>query len=130
MEKITLASINFYSANKQGQTLLDKNQRPYQRVAVKTTDGRSMSGFAYQDSPIMKWQIGGTYEVETEQKGQYLNFRLPKKQEAGMTPLLAGMELRIMAKLESIEKKLDGFEAQAPDDGPDGQDLTAEDLGF
>src|SRR3990167_9256534 len=43
MDKITINTISVSHTNKEGQAFLDKNQRPFKRVAIKTEDGRNMS---------------------------------------------------------------------------------------
>ena len=79
MENVTIRSIRFLSANKEGRPYLDqKNQRPQQLCFLETSDGRKMSGFVYNDSPALKWNPGDAIDIEVKQNGQYTNFRVPK----------------------------------------------------
>lgn len=79
-QKITIAGIKGSTANKQGQPYLDKDGRAKTRVTI-TCDGlpngkKEMSTFAYQDSPVMKWQMGESHEVDItlSPDGKYVNF--------------------------------------------------------
>src|SRR3990167_6752989 len=83
---ITIKGIKGSTANKQGQPYLDNNGRGKTRITIET-DGlpngkKDMSTFAYQDSPVMKWAIGQSHEVDItlSPDGKYVNF-FPAKSE-------------------------------------------------
>lgn len=85
-QQITIKGISGSTANKQGQPYLDNEGRGKTRVTI-TCDGlpngkKDMSTFAYQDSPVMKWQMGETHEVDItlSPDGKYVNF-FPAKSE-------------------------------------------------
>lgn len=114
--------------NKEGQPYLDRQQRPYSRVSIQTEQHgkRWLSGFAYQDSPFLGWRIGDEVEIEIEEKGQYLNFWLPKPASGGALPL------NFTTRFSAIEQKVNeihqmlssvSIEPAAPDGSPDVTDL-------
>lgn len=79
--KTILKDLIFYDLNKDNQPYLDKKGRPYSRVRIKTeAHGKeSLSGFAYEDSPVKKWKVGTEIDIETEEimynGKKYLNFK-------------------------------------------------------
>ena len=101
MDKITINTISVSHTNKEGQAFLDKNQRPFKRVAIKTEDGRNMSCVpVYEGNPILNWKSGEEREVIVTQNGKYINFDIPKKIEGNAGPAIA-------KTLENINQKLD-----------------------
>ena len=70
METIKIAEINRY--NKTSKS----TGKPFVSVAIKTEDGRSISGFGNKDNE--GWQSGDEVAVDVIQKGEYLNFTVPK----------------------------------------------------
>ena len=83
---ITIKGIQGKNANKDGQPYLDQNGRAKSRITI-TCDGlpngkKEMSTFAYQDSPVMKWSVGESHEVDISLSpdGKYVNF-FPAKSE-------------------------------------------------
>ena len=107
MTTIKIQNIKTYWANSEGQPYLSaKTQRPYAIVKIKTEDGKSMSGFANSGDPHLNWQVGEEHTVMVEQKGNFLNFRVP--QEAKTQGTGQGTAGPAIAKnLERIEQKLD-----------------------
>lgn len=71
--------------------------KPFVSVAIKTEDGRSISGFGNKDN--QNWIVGDSVDVEIEQKGQYLNFTVPKGslQKGGTAPDVNRVEMKIDA---------------------------------
>ena len=101
MEKIKIAKIFFNATNKEGQPYLDKKSQPY-KVVVIYEEGteRRMSGFAYEDSEVLGWQAGDEVEIEVTQKGQWLNFRIPKP------------ESELEKRVKKLEEAVGNLEAQ------------------
>lgn len=78
--QIIIKGIKGSTADKNGQPYLDNQSRAKTRVTI-VTDGlpngkKEMSTFAYQDSPVMKWAMGETHEVDISvtPDGKYVNF--------------------------------------------------------
>lgn len=92
METITISEINRY--NKTSKS----TGKPFVSVAIKTSDGRSISGFGNKDN--QEWKAGDEVSVDIEQKGEYLNFSMPKGtfQKGGTAP----DALRLEAKIDAI----------------------------
>ncbi len=102
-EQITIKQIYFNQARKDGTAYLDTKQRPYKAVKLIATDGRTLWGRAYDNSPLLSWKPGETHEVETEVNGDFTNFRLPKAASQGNV----GMEIsKINARLNSLEGRV------------------------
>ena len=127
--KLKITQININWANKEGQAYLDKFQKPYARVGIKTEQHgqRWLSGFAYTGSPALSLKIGDEIEAEIEEKGQYLNFRLPKSQNGGDV-------MKKLSELEGYIKEIHKavmnlvVEPSEPDGGVDGNDAAPDDI--
>lgn len=105
-ETIVISEINRY--NKTSKS----SGKPFVSVAIKTQDGRSISGFGNKDN--QGWQAGDSVEVEIEQKGEYLNFSMPKGtfQKGGTTPDVNRVEtkqMEIFNQLQTIGQTLTGM---------------------
>lgn len=77
---ITIKGIAGSTADRNGQPYMDRDRRAKTRITI-TCDGlpngkKEMSTFAYQDSPVMKWQMGESHEVDItlSPDGKYVNF--------------------------------------------------------
>lgn len=79
--KVHLTDIKRYDKDKEGNPLKTKDGRPYTRLVIKTDEYKDklISGFDNQETK--NWQVSQEVEIEVEQKGEYLNFRLPKKDD-------------------------------------------------
>jgi len=75
MEKIKLTKITHYEKDRDNKPLLTKNNKPYVRCLIQDDKGRKMSGFGSAET--QKWSEGNEVSLEIEQRGQYLNFKLP-----------------------------------------------------
>ena len=81
MTKLTITSIARYSNDKEGKPLVTKDNRPYTRLVIKCKEygDKFLSGFdSYQTKTLKE---GDTIEAEVTQNGEYLNFRLPNKED-------------------------------------------------
>ncbi len=125
IKKLTLTKVYRSTKNKDGQELLTKDGRPYEKLGIKTKEygDKWLSGFGNQFNK--NWREGNVVEVDVEQKGEYLNFK-------GLIPidLLAAR----VAKLENdfaafknptkqIEDEYDHAERMPSEDGS-GIDLS------
>ena len=80
-QKLTITSITRYSNDKEGKPLVTKDNRPYTRLVLKAKEygDKVLSGFdSYQTKTLKE---GDTIEAEVTQNGEYLNFRLPNKED-------------------------------------------------
>ncbi len=100
MEQITIAEINRY--NKTSKS----TGKPFVSVAIKTSDGRSISGFGNKDNE--HWQSGDVVEVDITQKGEYLNFTTPKGTFQKTSPSYqpTGDLLRVERKVDALLTEL------------------------
>jgi len=84
--KLTLTYVGRFTTKKDGTPLISsKTGRPYTSLRIKANEygDKYISGF---DSAETKgWKEGDTVEADVEQKGEYLNFSVPKKTEGGMS---------------------------------------------
>lgn len=108
MPKVTLTSVNISSNNNQGMPYLDSQGRPFNRVSITTEEHgqKVMSGISYQDGPIMGFRQGMVVDIEIEEKGQYTNFKLPRKSD----PLLAEMNGKLNQIISMLAQALPQFE--------------------
>ena len=93
-QKLTITSITRYSNDKEGKPLVTKDNRPYTRLVLKAKEygDKVLSGFdSYQTKTLKE---GDTIEAEVTQNGEYLNFRLPNKED------------RLFKQMEEISGKL------------------------
>lgn len=104
MVKLKLTGIQRFDKDKEGNPLKTKDGRPYTRLVIKTADGKSLSGF--DSIQTQNWREGDEVEVEVEQKGEYLNFKLPNKQDG----ISRGLEViqnqltKILMLLQDVHK--------------------------
>ncbi len=97
METLKLTSVTRYTTKQDGTPLVTKLGKPYTSIRIKAEKygDKFISGFG--DQVNAAWAVGDEVEVEVEQKGEYLNFRMPKKED------------KIDDKLEMILNKLVGI---------------------
>ena len=92
MTKVKLDSVFINTTNKEGKPLISKNNDPYTMVVIKW-EGKSASMYcdnkrnAQQIEMAKEWSQGQEIEVELEQSGQYLNFKLPSKTDLRFTAI-------------------------------------------
>ncbi len=77
--KTTLTRVSRSKTDKDNKPLITKHGKSYERVGIKTKEHGDtwLSGFGNQDNE--GWKEGDTIEIDVVQKGQYLNFIMPKK---------------------------------------------------
>ena len=78
--KLTLTQVQRFTNDKEGNPLKTRDGRPYTRLLIRAKEygDKSLSGFDGEQAK--DWKEGQEVEVEVEQKGEYLNFKLPKKE--------------------------------------------------
>jgi len=103
MEKVTLSRVSHFSQDKNGNPLKTQAGKPYTRCLIDLTDGRKASGFGNQIT--QGWHEGDTVEIILEQKGEYLNFSLPKRQ-GGMSEEDRTVVKEILAHVVDMHEKI------------------------
>jgi len=80
MTKITLTAVYHNDKDRNGNPYMSKAGKPYTKCNVKATEygDKYISGFG--NKTTQGWKVGDVVEVEIEQRGEYLNFSLPKAQ--------------------------------------------------
>lgn len=75
--QVTLRKIARFENDKNGNPLRTKDGKPYQSVRVQTEEhgDKWLSGFGNKTTDT--WVEGSKVEVLVEQKGEYLNFKMP-----------------------------------------------------
>lgn len=84
--KVTLTGVWHNAKNKAGVEYKNKDGKPYERCSIKVTEygDKYLSGFGNQ---VTKgWSVGDEIDILIEEKGEFINFSLPKK-EAGMSDM-------------------------------------------
>jgi hypothetical protein len=80
--KVVLTRIYSSDEKKDGTKYIDKNGKPYKRVAIQTNShGETwLSCFSFRDTDEMRnWQEGQEVQMLISQNGDYWNFREPRK---------------------------------------------------
>lgn len=121
--QVIVQSFNLNSSRQDGTPYVDKNGNPFKMAILETQDGRKASMYVgkFQQKliPIMQsWTPGKAIDVEFEQKGEYLNFKIPSK----MDKRLSALELRI-SRIEGI---LDGKGLIASKTSPEAPQAVSE----
>ena len=99
--KVKLTSVQRYTTDKDNQPLKTKDGRPYTRITIRCAEygDKFLSGFDNFQS--QNWKQGDTVDIEVEQKGEYLNFKIPNKFEK-LENEITSLKLRIT----NLEKKV------------------------
>ena len=79
MTKLTLTSLTRFDKDRDGNPLKTKDGRTYTRLFIRAKEygDKPISGF--DSIQTQNWREGDEVEVEVEQKGEYLNFKVPNK---------------------------------------------------
>lgn len=98
MEKLTITKVYRSNKDKKGNLLKTSDGREYTRLAIKTKEygDRYVSGFGNDKNS--SWNVGDTVEVVIEQKGEYLNFSMPKEKDV------------LTERIDVLEKKVKELE--------------------
>lgn len=103
MTKITLTAVYHNDKDRDGKPYVaQKTGKPYTKCNIKCAEygDKYLSGFG--NALTKTWNVGDTVEIEIEQKGEYLNFSVPKKQEGGLSDLDREFLIRIEKKVDAI----------------------------
>ena len=84
--QITLTRVFRSKTKRDGTPLVTSTGKPYTSLRIQCNEygDKWLSGFDGQQTS--SWKEGDTVEVEVEQKGDYLNFSVPKKSGGGGLP--------------------------------------------
>lgn len=96
--KLKITGIKQYTKDKEGNVLTGKFG-PYVRVVVSTSDypTKDISVFAKKE---VDWKIGEEIELDVTENGQYLNGKIPKKEDLAVSGVQE-LEKRVK-KLEDL----------------------------
>ena len=94
MENLTITKVYRSNKDKKGNLLTTSDGREYTRLAIKTREygDRYVSGFGNDKNA--SWKVGDTVEVVVEQKGEYLNFSMPKEKDV------------LIERIEALEERV------------------------
>ena len=82
IEKVILTQVYITDKDKQGNNLVNKWGKPYKKIAIKCNEFEEkwLSSFLNSDfDPRNAWKSGHTVKIIVEERGEYLNFRLPSQ---------------------------------------------------
>jgi len=82
--KIVLTKIYISDQKKDGTKFVDKNNKPFKRVAIQTdSHGETwLSSFSFRDSDEMReWKEGQEVQILISKKDDFWNFREPRKMD-------------------------------------------------
>jgi len=117
MEKLTITKIVRYTTNKEGEKLINRNGKPYERVYITTEEkgDKWISGFGSRSN--QEWKEGDVVEVNVVQNGEYLNFETPRSSVSPQA--LEDLKMR----LENIESRLSALEMGGEEPTPDDSNV-------
>ena len=118
--KVTLTKVYRSTTDKEGNALMTKAGKPYERVSIKTQEHgeKWLSGFGAESN--QGWQEGDELELEIEESGQYLNFKNPRGGNfAGVEQLKTTVGLMQM-KIDDIHEIIKKWDKQSDDLTSDG----------
>jgi len=130
MEKYKITRIYKTDKDKMGQPLMGKG-KPYTRMSVKVAEhgDKWISGF--EGSQNKFWKEDDIVEMIIEQKGEYLNFSLPKKDDL-IVELSKKIELALLTLgrhellIKNLTEKVEGKKLHVP--MPEGVDYPEEEI--
>ena len=98
--KVKLTGVWHNAKNKAGQPFISKTGKPYERCSIKTEEhgDKYLSGFG--NKTTKEWQVGEEVDLIVEEKGDFLNFSLPKVE--GGSSLDKETLMRLEKKLDAI----------------------------
>lgn len=102
--QVTLTAVN------RKERVSSRTGKPFISLGIKTNEHgeKWLSGFDSKETK--EWKSGDKVEIEVEQKGEYLNFSVPKKADMGPAANNAGLaEIKNILRLD-IEERLKGME--------------------
>lgn len=110
MEKLTLTFVGRYTTKKDGTPLVGKTGKPYTSLRIKCNEygDKYLSGF--DGAATQGWKEGDVVEVEVEQKGEYLNFSVPRKEDIAFSEVskLAGKHTTLELRFNRLLSELVG----------------------
>lgn len=115
MEKLTIQKIWRSDKDKQGNSYVTQDGRPYTKVALITKEYGKEYVRGFGNEKNAQWKEGDIVEVMVERNGQYLNFKMPKEKDV----LLERIE-KIEEEIKAIWERL--YEPK-PVDEPVGDEL-------
>lgn len=104
IHEATLSKI-YINKEKDGKAMISKNGRRYAMVVIENPDGKRASMYCDMERDDWKlrqaegWKEGQKVWLDFEQDGEYLNFRIPSKNELQ----LMNHEQRIKALEEAVK---------------------------
>lgn len=101
--KLKITGIKQYTKDKEGNALTGKFG-PYVRVVLSTADypTKDISVFA---KTTVDWQVGQEIELDVTENGQYLNGKIPKKEDLAVSGVQE-LEKRVKKLEETLTTKL------------------------
>jgi hypothetical protein len=106
MQKLTITKVYKNNKDKQGNLFKFSSGEPYTKLAILTQeygDKKWISGFLSEGNK--DWKDGDVVEVIVEEKGEWLNFKIP---ESPLEKRVRQLESRIA----DLDKELEGKFAQ------------------
>lgn len=138
MKEYTITRIYKTDKDKNGNQLINKNNKPYTRMSVQVSEHgeKWISGF---ESQVNKgWKEGDKVEMIVKENGQYLNFEVPKpadkvdeKLEKVLNELMA-IKLMVNSLVGDKKAKTERFGSVPTPEGIDypEEDINPEDIPF
>lgn len=79
--QVKLTKVSRKTTDKEGNPLKTRDGRPYTRLSIQTQEhgAKWLSGF--NNAQTANWKEGDSVEMEVTEKGEYLNFSVPKKED-------------------------------------------------
>lgn len=102
--KVIIAKVYINDKSKDGKPLIDRNGKPYKKVAIQTDihGQKWLSCLSYrEDDDVRQLVVDQSAEIVVEQNGEYLNFKLPSRLDL-LEAALGDVQKRV-SKLEGTD---------------------------
>lgn len=93
---VTVKTLRNYDKDKNGLELMGKFGK-YYKYGLVTEEYPTKTIYGIGNKPL-DWKAGDKMEIDLEEKGEYLNFKLPKKEDVAVS------------KVEELEKRVKKLE--------------------
>ena len=117
--KVKLTKIYINDTKKDGAKLIDRNGKPYKKIAIQTDKHAGyLSDFIFRDDDEkLTWKVGDGVEIMVYQNGDFWNFKVPGR--------LDKLEIRVN-ELEELIKTPDGRSIKEPGEYPEEDKVDSE----
>lgn len=122
LQELTITKFGAYDTDKNKKPFLTKDGKPYKKVGIQVDyadyDGKWLSHLAFRpEDPALQLKEGQKVTLKITQKGEYLNFDLPSRED-----YLEARVVRLERAVESLLSKGSQMPGLGAEDLPPQED--------